>query len=211
MKKRILTLALTVILVLNFAGVANAAENQAKFNFTGTGFQLILNILPNYYIESGTSVEWKESSEKTESEYWNEGGSIQTATNDSLMDINLFLDSEKNVTTIQTGFVLDENGLANSEGIQEKLVETAKLLILTIETKKNSSQDDTAKVVQSMVDEYTNMQTDLYNSATNPTENGNEGERLIDETDYQIIEKYKWSTEGETKLFVDIVFVPKTV
>ena len=27
MKKRILTLALTVILVLNFAGVANAAEN----------------------------------------------------------------------------------------------------------------------------------------------------------------------------------------
>ena len=38
MKKRILTLALTVILVLNFAGVANAAENQAKFNFTGTGF-----------------------------------------------------------------------------------------------------------------------------------------------------------------------------
>ena len=194
MKKRILTLALTVILVLNFAGVANAAENQAKFNFTGTGFQLILNILSNYYIESGTSVEWKESSEKTESEYWNEGGSIQTATNDSLMDINLFLDSEKNVTTIQTGFVLDENGLANSEGIQ-----------------KNSSQDDTAKVVQSMVDEYTNMQTDLYNSATNPTENGNEGERLIDETDYQIIEKYKWSTEGETKLFVDIVFVPKTV
>ena len=203
MKKRILTLALTVILVLNFAGVANAAENQAKFNFTGTGFQLILNILSSYYIESGTSVEWKE--------YWNEGGSIQTATNDSLMDINLFLDSEKNVTTIQTGFVLDENGLANSEGIQEKLVETAKLLILTIETKKNSSQDDTAKVVQSMVDEYTNMQTDLYNSATNPTENGNEGERLIDETDYQIIEKYKWSTEGETKLFVDIVFVPKTV
>ena len=183
MKKRILTLALTVILVLNFAGVANAAENQAKFNFTGTGFQLILNILSNYYIESGTSVEWKESSEKTESEYWNEGGSIQTATNDSLMDINLFLDSEKNVTTIQTGFVLDENGLANSEGIQEKLVETAKLLILTIETKKNSSQDDT----------------------------GNEGERLIDETDYQIIEKYKWSTEGETKLFVDIVFVPKAV
>ena len=73
---------------------------------------------------------------------------------------------KKNVTTIQTGFVLDENGLANSEGIQEKLVETAKLLILTIETKKNSSQDDTAKVVQSMVDEYTNMQTDLYNSAT---------------------------------------------
>ena len=49
MKKRILTLALTVILVLNFAGVANAAENQAKFNFTGTGFQLILNILSNYY------------------------------------------------------------------------------------------------------------------------------------------------------------------
>ena len=47
MKKRILTLALTVILVLNFAGVANAAENQAKFNFTGTGFQLILNILSN--------------------------------------------------------------------------------------------------------------------------------------------------------------------
>ena len=44
-----------------------------------------------------------------------------------------------------------------------------------------------------------------------PPENGNEGERLIDETDYQIIEKYKWSTEGETKLFVDIVFVPKTV
>ena len=173
--------------------------------------RIILNILSNYYIESGTSVEWKESSEKTESEYWNEGGSIQTATNDSLMDINLFLDSEKNVTTIQTGFVLDENGLANSEGIQEKLVETAKLLILTIETKKNSSQDDTAKVVQSMVDEYTNMQTDLYNSATNPTENGNEGERLIDETDYQIVEKYKWSTEGETKLFVDIVFVPKAV
>ena len=33
----------------------------------------------------------------------------------------------------------------------------------------------------------------------------------IDETDYQIREKYKWSTEGETKLFVDIVFVPKTV
>ena len=27
----------------------------------------------------------------------------------------------------------------------------------------------------------------------------------------QIIEKYKWSTEGETKLFVDIVFVPKAV
>ena len=50
MKKRILTLALTVILVLNFAGVANAAENQAKFNFTGTGFQLILNIKEIIYV-----------------------------------------------------------------------------------------------------------------------------------------------------------------
>ena len=123
MKKRILTLALTVIFVLNFAGVANAAENQAKFNFTGTGFQLILNILSNYYIESGTSVEWKESSEKTESEYWNEGGSIQTATNDSLMDINLFLDSEKNVTTIQTGFVLDEKAYEVNISKAEQVVE----------------------------------------------------------------------------------------
>ena len=46
MKKRILTLALTVILVLNFAGVANAAENQAKFNFTGTGFQVLFHSPP---------------------------------------------------------------------------------------------------------------------------------------------------------------------
>ena len=56
MKKRILTLALTVILVLNFAGVANAAENQAKFNFTGTGFQLILT-----YIIHGFAVKVAES------------------------------------------------------------------------------------------------------------------------------------------------------
>lgn len=47
-----------------------------------------------------------------------------------------------------------------------------------------------------MVDEYTNMQTDLYNSATNPTENGNEGERLIDETDYQIIENINGVQKG---------------
>lgn len=121
MKKRILTLALTVILVLNFAGIANAAENQAKFNFTGTGFQLILNILSNYYIESGTSVEWKESSEKTESEYWNEGGSIQTATNDSLMDINLFLDSEKMLQRFRRDLFLMKMGWQILRGFRRSL------------------------------------------------------------------------------------------